>query len=308
MDVDLRKLRYFMAVAGHCNFSRAAEELHIAQPVLSRQIRALESELGATLFVRDKKGTRLTSAGAQLAADAEPILADAEALRRRVARAARGPGTFTVAFMPGLIITEPIRVFGGAHPELTVEVLRTGWDNQTAVLHDGRADVSLVRLPVDRQGLQLQSLFCEPRIAVLPADHRLAGKETVNIGDLADEHLLQHPDAVPEWRDVATELQGRRRIPPSRVTHSVEEKLEHVASGRGVVILPESTANYYQRPDIVHAFVHDLSPAEICLAWSSARRSPLIAEFANIATAGTIGPSWRALDSRPAMPGLQATG
>jgi DNA-binding transcriptional LysR family regulator len=288
MDVDLRKLRYFMAVAEHRNFSRAAEELHIAQPVLSRQIRALEGELGAELFVRDSRGTRLTPAGTQLALDAEPLLADAEALRRRVARAARGTGTFIIAFMPGLIVTEPARALARAHPELVVEVLRTGWDSQTAVLHDGRADVSYVRLPVDRHGLALRPLFTEPRVAVLPGDHRLAGKETVGITDLADEHLLQHPDAVPEWREVATEMRNLRRSAPPRTSHTVEEKLEHVATGRGIVILHETVATYYRRPDIAYVHLTDIPPAEIALAWSSSRRSPLIAEFVGIADgAGT---------------------
>jgi DNA-binding transcriptional LysR family regulator len=284
MDVDLRKLRYFMAVAEHGNFSRAAEALHIAQPVLSRQIRALESELGATLLVRGRTGATLTAAGDQLARDAEPLLADAEALRRSVARAARGPRTFTIAFMPGLIVTEPARELGRAHPELAVEVLRTGWDTQTAVLHDGRADVSYVRLPVDRHGLQLKPLFSEPRVAVLPIDHPLAGKEQASVRDLADDHLLQHPDAVPEWRDIATELRRRRRTSPPRFSHTVEEKLENVASGRGIVILPETTAVYYRRADIAYVQLTDLPPAQTALAWSSTRRSPLITEFVEIAT------------------------
>src|ERR1700677_4827825 len=250
MDVDLRKLRYFMAVAEHRNFSRAAEELHIAQPVLSRQIHALEAEIDAALFVRDSRGATLTPAGTQLTLDAEPLLADAETLRRNVTRAARGPRTFTVAFMPGLIVTEPARALGENHPGLTVEVLRTERDNQTAVLHDGRADVSYVRLPVDPHRLALQPLFSEPRVAVLPAAHRLAGKPAADIAELADEHLLQHPDIVPEWRDIATEMRSLRRTAPPRVIRTVEEKLEHVAAGRGIVILPESTATYYQRPDL----------------------------------------------------------
>ena len=86
-DVDLRKLRYFVAVAEQLHFGRAAEALHIAQPVLSRQIKALEDELKAQLFVRDKRATELTPAGRQLLADAGPLLANADALRRRVARA-----------------------------------------------------------------------------------------------------------------------------------------------------------------------------------------------------------------------------
>lgn len=281
IDVDLRKLRYFMVLAEHGNFSRAAEELHIAQPVLSRQIRALETELGAALFVRDSKGAALTPAGTQLALDAEPLLADAEALRRSVARAARRPRTFTIAFMPGLIVTEPARMLGRAHPELTVDVLRTGWDSQTAVIHDGRADVSYVRLPVDRHGLQLEWLFREPRVAVLPAGHPISARKSASIRDLADDHLLQHPDAVPEWRDIAAEMRRRRRTAPPRVTHTVEEKLEHVAAARGIVILPKTTADYYRRDDVTRVELTDIPPAEVALAWSSARRSPLIAEFVN---------------------------
>jgi DNA-binding transcriptional LysR family regulator len=287
VDLDLRKLRYFMAVAEHLNYGHAAEALHIAQPVLSRQIRALEHELNAQLFVRDKRGTALTVAGEQLRADAAPLLANADAVRRRVARVARGTDSFTVGFMPGLIVTGPVRALAAAHPDLNVEVLRTGWDDQTEVLRDGRADVSCVRLPVDQHGLRMRPLFTEPRVVVLPADHRLAGKESVRIGDLADEHLLQHPDAVPEWRDIATELRGRRRHVPTRaaVTPTVEEKLEHVATGRGISVLPESTATYYQRPDVVHAPITDIGPNQVCLAWESSRRSALITEFVALAVA-----------------------
>jgi len=282
VDVDLRKVRYFIAVAEQLNFGRAAEALHIAQPVLSRQIRALEIELKAQLFVRDKRTTELTPAGLQLLADARPLLAGADALRRRVVRAARSTDTFTVAFMPGLIVTSAVRALVARHPGLNVEVIRTGYDDQTDVIHDGRADVSYVRLPIDRSGLQVRELTSEPRVVVLPADHRLAGKESIEIADLAGEHLVQDPDAVPEWRDIAEEISsGRRQAEP--VIHSVEEKLERVAAGRGVVVFPLSTATYYTRPDIVHVAVRDIGPSHVCLAWDSARRSSLIAEFAVIA-------------------------
>jgi DNA-binding transcriptional LysR family regulator len=287
-DVDLRKLRYFVAVAEHLHFGRAAEALHIAQPVLSRQIRALEAELKAPLFVRDKRATELTPAGRQLLADAGPLLASADALRRRVARAARGPGSFTIGFMPGLIVTEAVRALAACHPQLTVNVLRTNWDDQTAVLHDGRADVSYIRLPVDQSGLQIQPLLSEPRVAVFPADHRLAGKDTISIADLADEHLLQDPSAVPEWRDIATEMRSRRRsvIP---VFHTVEEKLEHVAAGHGIALLPLSTAVFYTRPDVAYSHVSDIPPNQVSLAWDATRRSPLIQDFAAIAAAHAPG-------------------
>jgi DNA-binding transcriptional LysR family regulator len=280
-DVDLRKLRYFVAVAERLHFGRAAEALHIAQPVLSRQIKALEDELKAQLFVRDKRATELTPAGRQLLADAGPLLANADALRRRVARAARGPGSFTIGFMPGLIVTAAVRAMLGLHPQLTVDVLRTSWDDQTEVLQDGRADVSYVRLPVDQIGLQVRRLLAEPRVAVLPAGHRLAGKDTITIADLADEHLLQDPGAVPEWRDIATEMRTRRRSAP--VFRTVEEKLEHVAAGHGIVLLPLSTAVFYTRPDITYSHVSDIPPNQVCLAWDATRRSPLIQDFGAIA-------------------------
>ena len=284
MDIDLRKLRYFVAVAEELHFGRAAERLHIAQPVLSRQIRALEDELKAQLFVRDRRRTELTAAGEQLLADARPLLAGANALRLRVGQAARGKNTFTVGFMPGLIVTAAVRALSERHEGLTVNVVRTSWDDQVEVVHDGRVDVSFIRLPVDQSGLTVRPLLTEPRVAVLPADHRLAGKETIAIADLADEHLLQHPDAVPEWRDIATELREGTRAPVGHFA-AVEEKLEHVATGRGVTVLPLSTATFYTRPDIVHVPVRDIPPNQVCLAWEAGRRSRLIQEFAALAQA-----------------------
>jgi DNA-binding transcriptional LysR family regulator len=277
--VDLRKLRYFLAVARHLHFGRAAAELHIAQPVLSRQIRALEHELHAELFRRDRRSTELTDAGRQLLADAAPLLTAAEGLRRRVARAARGRDRLVVAFMPGLIVTEAVRRMRERHPGLTVDVLRTGWADQVAVLRDGRADVSYLRLPADRHGLTVRPLFTEPRVAVVPAGHRLAGKESVTISDLAGDPVLQDPEAVPEWRDVATV--GAAALP---ATVTVEEKLEHVAAGLGLVVLPLSTARFYTRPDVSVVPISDISENAVVLAWLARRRDPMLAEFAALAT------------------------
>jgi len=284
VDVDLRKLRYFVAVAELLHFGRAAQQLHIAQPVLSRQIRALEDELKVQLFVRNRRATELTRAGEQLLADAQPLLASAEALRCRVGRAAREPDTFTVGFVPGLIVTGPVRALRERHPELTVDVVRTGWDPQVEVVRNGRADVSYARLPIDQRGLSTRRLLSEPRVAVLPIEHRLAGKDRIDIADLADDHLLQDPDAVPEWRDIATELHQPGRRPPLPIYHSVEEKLEHVAAGHGVAVLPLSTATFYTRPDVCHVSVSDIGPSQVSLVWDSARRNPLIQEFVALAT------------------------
>jgi DNA-binding transcriptional LysR family regulator len=277
-DLDLRKLRYFAVVADELNFGRAAEALMIAQPVLSRQIRAFEDELGVQLFVRDTRGTELTEHGRLLRDEAEALLAAAAAVRRRLAVAARGEAFFTIGFMPGLTVTDAVRGFQRANPDVTIQVVRTGWDDQVRVLHDGRADVSYLRHPFDATGLATEQLFSEPRVVVLPSEHRLAAASTLLMGDLAEEHLLQDPAAVPEWADVAAEMRRRRGSARTR-SRTVEEKLERVAMGQGIAILPLSTALFYRRPDVRSVPVTDLPPTVVHLGWEQGRRSRLIDSF-----------------------------
>ena len=281
-DLDLRKLRYFVAVADELNFSRAAEVLMIAQPVLSRQIRVFEDELGVQLFVRDTRGTELTEHGQLLYREAVGLLASAAAVRRRVAIAARGESVFTVGFMPGLVVTEAVRAFQRVYPEVELQVMRTGWEDQVHVLHDGRADVSYLRRPFDAKGLATEPLFSEPRVVMLPADHALATAAGVLMSDLAAEHLLQDPAAVPEWAAVAAEMRRRRGTsrPPSR---TVEEKLELVAVGSGIAILRLTSARFYRRPDVRFGPITDLPPTEVLLGWEKGRHSPLIASFVEAA-------------------------
>ncbi|MFF5306645.1 LysR family transcriptional regulator [Streptomyces sp. NPDC013161] len=283
MDVDLRKLRYFLAVAEELHFGRAAERLHITQPVLSRQIRVLESELGVDVFMRDRRSTVLTPAGEQLVHDAGPLLASADALLRRVRAAGESVTRFTIGFMPGITLTPVIRLLRERHPGLDVRMLRTGWHDQVEVLHDARADVGIVRLPIDPAGLEIRPLYTEPRLVMVASSHPLAGKETVRVADLAADHLLQDPDAVPEWRDIAVELRtGERRPVPA--IHSVEEKLELVAGGQGIAVIPASTANFYTRPDVEAIPVEDLGPNHVAAAWPTGRATGLVGEFVDAAT------------------------
>ena len=281
-DLDLRKLRYFAVVADELNFGRAAEVLMIAQPVLSRQIRALEDELGVRLFVRDTRGTELTEHGRLLRTEAEGLLASASAVRRRIAIAARGEASFTVAFMPGLVVSDAVRELQRAFPDVTIEVVRTGWDDQVQVLHDGRADVSYLRRPFDATGLSTEPLFTEPRVVVLPWDHPRAAASGVLMDDLAEEHLLQDPAAVPEWAGVAAEMRRGRGATrsPSR---TVEEKLELVAVRQGIAILPLSTARFYRRPDVRYVPVADLPPTAVHLGWEQGRESRLLDVFVTAA-------------------------
>jgi len=274
VDLDLRKVRYFVVLAEELNYRRAAERLHVAQPVLTRQIRSLERDLTAQLFERGRAGTSLTDAGRQLLTDAQGLLADAQATRRRVARLGGTIRTFAIGFMPGLTVTEPARAFAASHPEVTVDVLRTDWTDQVRVLHDGRVDIGYVRMPIDLTALSSWLLFTEPQVAVVPVAHRLAGRDRVSVHELVGERLLQHPNAVPEWAALHS-----TPLVVARQARSVEEKLEWVAAGEGFSVVPQSVAMYYQRPDITWMVLTDVAPNEVRLAWLTAQHGRLIEDY-----------------------------
>jgi DNA-binding transcriptional LysR family regulator len=267
VDLDLRKVRYFVAVAELLHFGRAAERLHIAQPVLSRQIKALEKEMGAALFERDSHGVTLTTAGSQLRDDSRQLLAIADATLRRVQRAARGPRRLVVGFRAGVVVTHALRAFGAAHPDVDVVARRVEWDDQEQLILDGSVDLAYVRRPIEERGLTLLPLFDEARVAMLPAAHRLAGKQELLLLDLEGETWLRYSDPGPG-------------DPPIR---TVEEKFERVAGGAGITLVPESVAAQYSRTDITYVPVTDAPPDRVFLAWEADRHAPLIAAFAEVA-------------------------
>jgi DNA-binding transcriptional LysR family regulator len=288
IDLDLRKLRYFVAVAEDLHFGRAAERLYVAQPVLSRQIRKLEDELGADLFVRSSRHVELTEAGRQLLHEARPLLAAADAAARRVRRAAEGVGTLTVGFFVGDPISRVVREFAQARPEITVDVVRIYWSDQTEVLLDGRVDVAFVHLPIDDGGLTTVRLYTSPRMALLPADHPLAGQEEVSISDLGDDRVILHRGASPTWEawhNTDPRPDGRRPRPGPLVSN-IEEKLEQVGTGRAISFVPASSLAAVQLPpDVTTVPVIDIAPTEVCLAWKADREPALIDEFVEAAQA-----------------------
>lgn len=287
-DLNLRRLEYFIVLAEELNYGRAAERLHIAQPVLSRQIAVLERELGVRLFERSTRGTRLSAAGTELLADARTVTESAGALARRAGVAARGVRRLALGFMPGLIVTPLVTALRERMPALEVDVVRTSWDDQVATIRDGRVDLGLVRPPFDETGVRVEPLFREPRLAVLPASHPLASAPALGLADLLPLPLLQSADAVPEWRDAR--VAAGLALPPSGAHPvEVEVKLERVAAGAGFAVLPASTTRFYSRPDVVARTVPELAPGTVALAWDARRATPQLA--AGIELAHTLDAS-----------------
>ncbi|CAM5717805.1 LysR family transcriptional regulator OS=Streptomyces griseorubiginosus OX=67304 GN=AQJ54_18750 PE=3 SV=1 [Streptomyces griseorubiginosus] len=179
--------------------------------------------------------------------------------------------------MPGITVTAAVKTLTAQHPHLDIRLLRTSWDNQTEVVLDGRADVSIVRLPVDPQGLRIEPLFTEPRVVVIARDHPLAGKDALSLTDLAGAHLLQDPAAVPEWQ--AETRAPHANAPSSSGRTQRGGKLELVATGAGFCVLPQSTASFYTRPDVVVRPAPGLADNEVALVWSKAHETPLVHAF-----------------------------
>lgn len=268
MDLDLRKLRYFAAVAEHQHFGRAAEQLYIAQPVLSRQVRALERELGCSLLERTTRSVRLTPAGRSLQEEARRLLASADAAVRRVHEVDRGVERLAVAFAPGLRVSEAVRAFGAVRPEVGIELIHLAWREQDAPLRDGRADVGYLRRPFDDAGLRVVPVGWDPKVVVLPRAHRLARRRSLHLADLAGEPVID---------------------PATQRVASVEEKFELVAAGHGIAVVPASAAGAYPRPDLVRRPLADATPLETCLAVMADRQDGRnVAEFLAVA-AETLG-------------------
>jgi DNA-binding transcriptional LysR family regulator len=282
VDLDLRRLRYFVTVAEELSFVRAASLLHMTQPALSRQISALEHDLGTQLFERDRRGTELTQAGQQLLEDATPLLAAASALERRARLAGRDPARFAVGFMPGIHATPIIREFAQRAPYLSIDVVFTSLTDQVDFLADGRVDVCFVRLPLPDDSFTVLPLFPEPRLAAVPSFHPMAASPGVDIKQLSDLPLLQDPGDVPEWHGPVAEPPPSAPVRDRRRRPTIEECLERVALGAGVFVLPAGLADFYQRDDVSYLPLQDVAPRMVALAYNKHRTMPELGQFAEL--------------------------
>ncbi|MEU6335104.1 LysR substrate-binding domain-containing protein [Streptomyces cellulosae] len=280
-DLDLRRLRSFVAVAERLHFGQAAAALHVTQPAPSRQIQQLEHDLGVTLFRRSSREVALTPAGEQFLQDSRELLAAARAAQNRVRRIAADEGVLKVGFMLSSDITAPLHAFSAREPQVRIELVRLRWWSQSTDLLDGTADVGFVRLPVDAERLRVLPLYQEGLCVVLPVRHPLAGEDTVGLRALADEPLLRHAGASPAWSAVrnADPRPDGTRWPRGPVVHDMEEILAYVRAGSGVVMVPESVAAVFPRPDIAYVPLADAPPGTVALAWNGDRPSPLVETF-----------------------------
>lgn len=289
-DLDLRLVRYFTVVAEHRHFGRAAEVLHITQPSLSRQVRRLEQQLGARLLDRTPQGSRLTEAGEVFLPRARALLRSA-AQAAAQARAAAEPSRLTVGYSTNLYVTPAVRELRRRHPDADVHVVHLAWNEVRTVLLDHRVDAVVARLPFPTDRLNVTVLYDEPRVLVVPLDHRLAGKEYVTLDDIADEPLPRVTGADPVW-SAFWRIEPRPDggpAPDGPAIEALEDKFELVADGRAVAI---STGLHGSRirPDVTTVPLHGVEPCHVVLATRADDRNRLLAEFCKLARERLTGP------------------
>jgi DNA-binding transcriptional LysR family regulator len=244
--VDLRQLRYFVAVAEAGSLTRAAAGLHIAQQSLSEQIRGLEAELGAPLFERSSRGVRLTDVGTVLLRDARPLLAQAARAVETARRAARGEGAeLRVGFLSSVanyMLPPVVRAFRELYPEVTLHVEDVSIADLVERVRTGELDAGLSRPPLV-DDLATEEVLREPVAAVLPEGHRLAGRCELDLAELADEPWVLTPrNSWPPWHRQYDEDFARAGFAPRVVQRAatVQNLLALVAAGVGVTRLTMS--------------------------------------------------------------------
>jgi DNA-binding transcriptional LysR family regulator len=298
VNIDVQTLRWYAAVAQQLHFARAAQSLGISRIRLSKTVVELEELLGVDLFVPGASPTELTADGRDLLERALVEIAEDDR-RSEVAQVAAGePRSFTIGYAEGVTLTKWTRIWADRFPDVALSVVATTPDTQVSHLRDRTVDVSFVRPPIDREGLNAIGLYQEVQVVVVPKDHAVAAFDSVTALDLADEHLLADPASVPEWAAVATELStgDRPALPPM---NSTAETFEYVAAGLGVAIVPHSVARFNARKDLVYRPVTDVEQSQIALAWVAEREDDRIEEFIGIVRGRSTRSSRGSSDDAP---------
>jgi len=282
-DLDLRLVRYFTVVAEHRNFGRAAAELHLAQPSLSRQIQRLEQRLGVRLLDRTPQGSLLTEAGKAFLPQAQQLLRAAH-LATATARAYAPVPRIVIGYVEDLIITPAVHDLRRRHPGARIDTRHLDCQ-EMAVLTEGRVDVLVARapLPFGAGAVRTTLLREEPRVLVVPAGHRLAGRTSAAMADLAGHPPYPCSADAPAWS--VHRLPGADPLPDGPPLETFEDKLELVAAGQAVAVVPDGDRRRMLRPELAVVPLRDAPPSRVLLATRAGDPNPLIRDFRTAARA-----------------------
>jgi len=284
--MELKQLRFFIAVADCLNFTRAAERMGIAQPPLSQRIRSLEEELGVVLFIRNKRKVELTQAGETLLLHARRLV-NASNHATEIVRAVRDgqQGVLSIGaifstvhiFMP-----RTLKYLTKAAPNVDVHLREMTIPDQIRALHEGQIDIGVLRPPVGDKNIFTETLYEETFVAAIPSEHRLAKSETVSLEDfLASPFIGVSPSFSRNYSIVAASAfaSARDKIDVVHETYDIHTMIALVAAGRGLALLPESLT-FMRIPEVVYRPLRFRSPTiSVSLAWHKDSTSPILEHF-----------------------------
>ncbi len=307
--MELRHLRYFVAVGENLHFGRAADKLHISQPPLTRQIQQLEQELGVTLFARTNRRVELTSIGEQFMAEAKPLLAQFDSLKHHVSESAAGRlGKLSIGFISVAdyhVLPSLLREFQSSYPNVTLNLREATTDLQLEALRNGEIDIGIVLAPLIDASLQFQPLFQEELVAVLPAS--IAGNNSrdlqapISVKALAEQPFVMFPrHSAPGLHDAITGVCDRAGFAPHVGQEAIQMQtiISLVSVGMGVALVPASLTNL-GRAGVIYRPLKEKSPLVTTgLAWKNSNSSPTLRAFLEVVARMKLPPNWQAFQKQ----------
>lgn len=255
--MELRQIRYFVALAEERHFGRAAERLRIAQPGLTQQIQRLERELGVELADRSRRRVRLTAAGEVLLEEGRRVLAQVERAVSLAQRAGRGEvGRLVIGASESAsfgVLPDLLREYGRAYPAVDLSVRLMTTQVQVRALERGEIDVGLARTPMEPSDLVTRTIRVDALAVLLPEEHPLAREPQVALGQLAEIPLVVHPAGQrPSWVDFMLSVLRGAGVEPGPVQEASDTitAIAFVAAGLGFTLVP-GTSVQFTRPGVV---------------------------------------------------------
>jgi len=289
--MELRQIRSFLSIAETLHFGRTAELIHLSQPALSLQIRALEEEVGVRLFERNRRKTTLTAAGIAFRDDAAAALSQLDQASRRARLAANGKlGLLRIGFISTVgseIVPNIVRQFRELNPEVEFSLRAITTADQVQMLETGSLDIGFFRLPIGAHpALDVVTVHRERFVLVVPASHKLAKRKRVRLSEVSDQNFVMYErNYAPGFHDLIVGMLRDARIVPNvfQTAAEISTLISLVAAHMGVAILPASAVKHSVASVTACDIVDKIPMSDIGIAISKRVRATVVDNFRSFA-------------------------
>jgi DNA-binding transcriptional LysR family regulator len=289
--MELRQIRSFLSIAETLHFGRTAELIHLSQPALSLQIRALEEEVGVRLFERDRRKTTLTAAGLTFRKDAAAAVSQLEQAIRRARLAADGKlGLLRIGFISTAgneIVPNLVRRFRDSNPDVVFSLCNILTTDQVRMLVAGSLDIGFLRLPIgEHPELEVVEVHREPFVVVTPLSHKLAKRKKVALHELSGENFVMYERSyAPGFHDLIFGMLQDAGVVPNvcQTAGQMPTLISLVDSGMGISILPASAVKHSGASVVACEIAGKIAMSEIAIAVNKGNQASVVGNFRSLA-------------------------